>query len=221
MKSVLSILLLLPLVSWAAEPALKPTVLENDILWVRVNHAEGDLSAQLHAVLPTNALVGLVLDFRYADGTNAMPGNDFQNRRQPVVLLINQQTTGAALDLAEQLRHRKAALVIGTTNAPAQLPPDLAVTVPAAGERPLFENPYTPWPPTNAVPAGTNSMLALVDHMSEAELVRQRVKDGDTDEETEATTPRPTPVRPVIHDPVLARAVDFLRAQAALHPARG
>jgi hypothetical protein len=222
MKSVLSILLLLPLVSWAAEPALKSTVLENDILWVRVNRAEGDLSAQLRVAQPTNTLIGLVLDFRYADGTNALSGNDLQSGHLPVVLLVNQQTTGAALDLAEQLRHSKAGIVIGTSNSPAQLPPDVTVTVPAAGEQKLFENPFTPWPSTNAVPAGTNNnMLALVDHISEAELVRQRVKDGEADDETAAATPRSAPARTVIQDPVLARAVDFLRALAALHPRRG
>jgi hypothetical protein len=57
-----------------------------------------------------------------------------------------------------------------------------------------------------------------VDHTSEAELVRKRVKDGD---ETDAASPRAEPPQPVVRDPALARAIDLLKALAALHPARG
>jgi hypothetical protein len=71
-----------------------------------------------------------------------------------------------------------------------------------------------------AKPAGTNDFLPFVDHMSEADLVRIRMKDGEDNAKASAL-PRPAPVRPVIRDPALARAVDLLKALAALHPAHG
>ena len=67
--------------------------------------------------------------------------------------------------------------------------------------------------------SATNELLAFVDHTSEADLVRKRIKDGEDD--GEATQPRVEPPQPVIRDPALARAVDLLKALAALHPARG
>ena len=60
----------------------------------------------------------------------------------------------------------------------------------------------------------------LRDHMSEAELVSKRIKDGEG-EYNPALASRAEPVTPVIRDPALARAVDLLKAVAALHPARG
>jgi hypothetical protein len=61
--------------------------------------------------------------------------------------------------------------------------------------------------------------MAFVDHTSEAELVRKRIKDGD--DEGDVATPRAEPLQPVIRDPALARAADLLKALAALHPAQG
>ena len=67
--------------------------------------------------------------------------------------------------------------------------------------------------------SGTNNLLAIVDHTSEAELVRKRIKDGD--EGGDLPTPRAEPAQPVIRDPALARAVDLLKALAVLHKPRG
>ena len=67
--------------------------------------------------------------------------------------------------------------------------------------------------------SATNDLLAFIDHTSEADLVRKRIKDGEGD--GEISTPRAEPPQPVIRDPALARAVDLLQALAALHPARG
>jgi hypothetical protein len=54
--------------------------------------------------------------------------------------------------------------------------------------------------------------------MSEAELVRNHVKDGEDDEIQPTTRTEPPPV---IRDPALARAVDLLKALAIVRPARG
>jgi hypothetical protein len=59
-----------------------------------------------------------------------------------------------------------------------------------------------------------------VDHMTEAELVHRKIKDGE-DASDEMLSPRPAPPQPVIRDPALARAVDLLKALAILQPVRG
>ena len=82
------------------------------------------------------------------------------------------------------------------------------------------DNPYArPAAKTPRALSGTNSLLAFVDHTSEAELVRKRIKDGDDD--GSATMPRVEPAQPVIADPALARAVDLLKTLAALQKSRG
>jgi hypothetical protein len=65
----------------------------------------------------------------------------------------------------------------------------------------------------------TTNFVPYIDHTSEADLVREKIKDGDEDENTAPT--RAVPSKPVIRDPALARAVDFLKALAILQPARG
>ncbi len=58
----------------------------------------------------------------------------------------------------------------------------------------------------------------FIDHTSEADLVREKIKDGEQDEDSEP--PRPAePQKPYIHDPVLARAVDLIKALAVMQPA--
>ena len=61
-------------------------------------------------------------------------------------------------------------------------------------------------------------MLPFVDHMSEAELVRKKIKDGEGED---SPAPRTEPATPVIRDPALARAVDLLKALAILPKQRG
>ena len=68
--------------------------------------------------------------------------------------------------------------------------------------------------------AATNDLLPFVDHLSEADLVRQKVKDGEDDEDAEPAE-RPTPPKPVIRDPVLARAVDLLKGLAVVRMQHG
>jgi hypothetical protein len=93
------------------------------------------------------------------------------------------------------------------------------VTVSSADEIKFLADPfYNPAPQKSPTPAATNEFLPFVDHTSEADLVRQRVKDG---EEDDSATPRTAPAQPVIRDPALARAVDLVKALAALKQARG
>jgi hypothetical protein len=162
-----------------------------------------------------------VLDLRFADGDDLAAAKAtaslFASKKQPLAILVNSQTRGAAATLASTLRESRDGLVFGS--ATADLKPDVAVTVKAADERALYQNPYeaTELSVTNAGP-NTNSFSPFIDHTSEADLVRAKIKDGEQDEDFQPSQPS-EPQKPFIHDPVLARAVDLLKALTILHPA--
>jgi len=208
----------------AAADAVRGDLLDGSVLRCRVNTVTDGLAAQLAAARSTNVLAGLVLDLRFAGGPDAPAagGSFFATNRIPLVILVNGQTTGAATALAIRLRAAGRGLVIGSPEAMPR--PDIAVTVSADTEKQLQADPYLT---VSNAPAGaggrpavavTNDWLAFVDHTSEAELVRKRVKDGEDDRDP-AATPR-TPAPPVIQDPALRRAVDLLKALASLQPPR-
>lgn len=208
------------LAAGAAEPPVKISVLDGAVLCVRASRVPENVREQIRAAAPTNHLSGTVLDLRFADGAATNAADYFTRRKSPLVILVNSQTRGAAAALAAQLRTADAAVLIGSTNPPGLLSPDIAVATDLDDEKKFQDNPFF----TNAAnPAGalsaTNNLLAFVDHTSEAELVRKRIKDGDDD--GDITTPRTEPAQPVIHDPALARAVDLLKALAVLHKPRG
>ena len=204
----------------AAEPAV--TLLETNVLRVRVSQLTENFAEQLRAATPTNAVIGRILDLRSADGdpsATASAATCFAANKVPLVILVDRQTDGAALALAKSLRAAGAGLVIGETNARIQ--PDICVALRAGDATIFLENPYAKMTmaPAAAMSA-SNGLLPYVDHTSEADLVRRRVKDGEETNEA-SDTPRLEPTQPVIHDPVLARAVDLLKALAVLKPARG
>ena len=223
MKKGLILLLATALSALAAGPALKISVLDNDVLCVRPGGGPEDLATQLRGLRTTNQVSGTVLDLRFADGgSNSLAAVEtyFSGRNTPLMILVNAQTRGPAATLTAQLRSRGAAMVIGPTNAAPAILPDITVAVVAEDEKRFQENPYyTPDSPAQTAGA-TNSLLPFVDHMSEAELVRKKVKDGG-DDGNAVSMPRPVPGRPILRDPALARAVDLLRALAVLHPAHG
>jgi hypothetical protein len=203
----------------AADPLLKVSVLDNTVLCVRASRVPEDMRDQIRAAaLPTH-LAGTVLDLRFADDAATNAADYFIHRKSPLVILVNGQTSGAAATLAAQLRASAAAVLIGSTNSPADLVPDIVVAVSADDERRFQDNPFlkTPADPFSTL-SGTN-LLAFVDHTSEAELVRKKIKDGD--DEGDLATPRAEPPQPIVRDPALARATDLLKALAALHAVRG
>jgi len=196
-------------------------ILDGSVLRYRVSTVTDGLAAQLAAARPTNAFTGVVLDLRFAGGPDAATvGGIFSGTNQPpLVILVNGQTTGAAAALATRLRLAGRGLVIGSPSASPH--PDIAVQVGADTEKKFLADPYLA---ASNAPAGgpavtvTNDWLAFVDHTSEAELVRKRVKDGEDDSDP-AATPR-TPAPPAIQDPALRRAVDLLKSLASLQPPR-
>jgi hypothetical protein len=202
-----------------AEPSV--SVLENTVLYVRPGRVTENLPEQLRSLQPTNQTVGTVLDLRFADGDSgvAAAAKLFSAKKLPLVILVDGETRGAAAELALDLRAVKAGIIIGSTNAPEKISPDIAVKVSADAEKDFLENPFAP-PATNAITSlsPTNDLMPFVDHVNEAQLVRDKIKDGD---ESDAPTARPEPVQPVIRDPALARAVDLLKALAILKQSRG
>ena len=126
--------------------------------------------------------------------------------------------------------------------------PDIAVAVNADDERAFLENPYgTPAQNNISSKAASNSFLPFVDHTSEADLVLQKQHDGktigtsefhsrDTDlpgpglirrpggddagDEDSAPSRAAEPQKPVIRDPVLARAVDLIKSLAVVRKSR-
>ena len=191
------------------------SLVETNVLRIRVNRLTENFAAQLAAAMPTNAVLGRILDLRGAGGDLAATAEHcFSGAPTPLVILVDGQTAGAATALARQLRAAGAGIVMGSPDSPIR--PDIAVASRAADEKVFLQNPYATIP-TNPVGtlSATNELLTYVDHTSEAELVRRRVKDGEDD----SNSPRAEPAQPVLRDPVLARAVDLLKALAILHPA--
>ena len=128
------------------------------------------------------------------------------------------------------------------------LQPDIAVTVSADDERAFWENPYaSPAQNNNSPGVATNNLLPFMDRISEADLVLQKQHDGKTigtsefhtrdmdlpgpglirrpggdnaGDEDSAPARAAEPQKPVIRDPVLARAVDLIKGLAVVHQSR-
>jgi len=170
----------------------------------------------------TTNFSSVILDLRFTDGNTATAKTAtsvFSPGKFPLVILVNRQTRGAAGQLAAQLQAAGTGIVIGGTNG--TILPDITLSVNPAQEKAFQDNPYfTATTNQTGTLSGTNALLSLVDHMSEAELVSKRIKDGEG-EYNPAPASRAKPIAPIIRDPALARAVDLLKAVAALHPARG
>lgn len=123
------------------------------------------------------------------------------------------------------------------------LKPDITMTVDADDERAFWQNPYgTLAAGTNVAKTATNSFLPFVDRTSEADLVRQQQKSGklinlpapvkparnptridsdDNENDDGAASSRAAEApRPVLRDPVLARAVDLVKGLAVVRGVR-
>jgi hypothetical protein len=207
------------LTAGAVEPGVKVSVLDNAVLCVRATHVPEDVPDQIRAAAVPQHLAGAVLDLRFADAAAGNAAGYFIHRKLPLVVLVNSQTSGTAAALATELRQSAAAILIGSTNVPAdsasgELKPDIVVDVSAAEEKKFQEDPFLRTA-ESLDGLQTTNLLAFVDHTSEADLVRKHIKDGDDDGEPEA--PRVEPKQPVVRDPALARAIDLLEAVAALN----
>jgi hypothetical protein len=199
----------------------KSAVLEDDVAYLRVGHVEKNLTDEIGAaqlaLAATNEIAGTILDLRFADGGNLeaaqTTANLFASKKLPLAILVNGDTRGAAAKLAAELREARAGLIFGSST---EVKPDIAATVKIEDERKFLENPYaaTAQSETNSTGA-TNNFMPFVDHTSEADLVREKIKDGDEDENS-APPHAAEPQKPFIRDPVLARAVDLIKGLAVV-----
>ena len=213
----------------AAAALVRAVVLENDIFYLRASHVGTNLAGEIRsaqgALAATNKIIGTVLDLRFADGDNSEAAKAaadlFAAKKLPLAVLTDGETRDAAVQLAESLRNARAGLIFGSatsgTKSLAPIQPDIAVKVSPEDERVFMENPYAA-PAANETnsPAATNNLLPFVNHTSEADLVRAKIKDGDEDESL-PTARQTEPPKPFIRDPVLARAVDLIKGLAIVH----
>jgi hypothetical protein len=216
----------------AAAPLAKSAILEGNVAYLRVGQVEKNLADEIRAaqsaLAVSNEIAGTVLDLRFADGDDSDSAKAiadlFASKKLPLAILVNGQTRGAAAALAADLRAARAGLIFESVAGSAQtnsqttalMHPDIAVVAGTENERALMENPYAAPAPngTNSL-AATNNLLPLVDHTSEADLVRAKIKDGGGLEPVPAEH-APVPQKPFIRDPVLARAVDLIKGLAVL-----
>ena len=144
-------------------------------------------------------------------------------------LIIGNSTAGLAMTTmdfplknGEQLRIATSPVKLGNGAAISHVSPDIAVTVNPDDERAYMKNPYVTLARDDASAAiATNDFMPFVDHTSEADLVQEKLKDGD-DSGPPAPAPAKAAPKPVsvIQDPVLARAVDLIKGLAIVHESR-
>lgn len=201
-------------------------IFEHDVAYLRVGVVEKNLAEEIQsartALTATNKIIGTVLDLRFAGGDDlesAKAAADlFAAKKLPLAILVNGETSGAAVKLAADLRDARAGLILG--NPADHLQPDISVPVSAAAEKGFFQNPFGTLAQEDANSIGTtNNFLPFVDHTSEADLVREKIKDGDEDENS-APPPNAEARKPFIRDPVLARAVDLIKGLAVVRQSR-
>jgi hypothetical protein len=202
------------------------SVLESNVAYLRVGDVAKNLPEEIQsaqtAMAATNRIAGTVLDLRFADGDDLAAATAtadlFAAKKLPLVILVNGKTHGAAAALATALRETRDGLVLGS--ATADLKPDIAVAVKIADEKQYLKNPYAALAQSETNAADTNHFGAFIDHTTEADLVREKIKDGEQDEDSEPPKPA-EPQKPYIHDPVLARAVDLIKALAVVRSSHG
>ena len=162
-----------------------------------------EIRAAQTALAVSNKIAGTVLDLRFADGDDldsAKAAADlFASKKLPLAILVNGQTSGAAATLAAELREARAGLIFESVAGPAQTNRETAALARRTSLWPSARRTNAPsWKiPTRCQrrtkptrPAATNNLLPFVDHTSEADLVRAKIKDGDEIEPSAAAANR-------------------------------
>lgn len=151
-------------------------------------------------------------------------------RQTAAGLILGNTTAGRAmvaqefpLKDGEKLRIATSPIVLGDgSSVPAQgLKPDIAVEVNSADERAYYADAFKaiPRPNTGNLSLSGTNLAATTNRnirrprFNEAELVRERREGASLDAEDEKDT---EPEKPVVHDPVLARALDLLKGLAVV-----
>ena len=210
----------------------KSAILEGNVAYLRVGQVGKNLADEIRAaqgaLAVSNKIAGTVLDLRFTDGNDfnsaKATADLFASKKMPLAILVNGGTRGEAVALAAILREAHEGLIFGSatqgTRTAGPIQPDIVVAVGPEDERAVMENPYaTPTQIETNAPEATNNLLPFVDHTSEADLVRARIKDGDGFEPVPVQRAS-EPLKPFIRDPVLARAVDLIKGLAIVHAPR-
>jgi len=144
-------------------------------------------------------------------------------------LIIGNPTAGLAMTTMDfplnngaQLRIATSPVKLGNGAVISRVSPDIAVAVNPADESAYLKDPYLALGRNDdSAAVTTNDFLSFVDHTSEADLVREKLKTGD-DAGPSGLKPAKTAAKtaPVIQDPVLARAVDLIKGLAIVHESR-
>ena len=124
----------------------------------------------------------------------------------------------------ERLRIATSPIVMGDGSSVSSqgLKPDIAVEVSSADEREYYADAFKVIPrPNSASSSLSRTNLAAATNrnnrrprFNEAELVRERREGATLDDDV--TEKEPEPEKPVVHDPVLARALDLLKGLAVV-----
>lgn len=154
-------------------------------------------------------------------------------RQNKAALLIGGATAGEAYAYKEfplaggqRLRIATGTVKLGDGSAmPAQgVTPDIATGASAADERAWQADPYKDLSRGGASPgagAASSSTNNVRKRINEAELVRRQREGQNPDEESPVLRPRETePVKPLVRDPALARAIDLLKGLAVVRQFR-
>jgi len=183
-------------------------------------------------------------------GESARANPDSRKLSGPVMILVNRATSGAAEALAAVLRENKAGLLIGAQTAgkaavskeiklstghllwlaAAQvktgggqvltgngLKPDIAVALTDSEEEAYLKDPYATFSASGVADTNKTNRPRL----TEADLVRLKREGFDIENGHDLRPLRPAePAKPVIKDPVLARALDLLKALAVVQSSK-
>lgn len=157
-------------------------------------------------------------------------------RQGRMAVLLGTNTAGEAclyhdfpLSTGQRVQVATATVRLGDSQAlpPAGLQPDIVIEVTPQSEKVHFADAFAPKPgmetsevtATNQTLAGSTNRLARR-RINEAELVRAQREGREPGDETNRTS-RPEPIRPLITDPALARALDILKGLALVQQFRG
>ncbi len=143
-------------------------------------------------------------------------------------LILGSTTAGQAtmdqvfpLKTGQSLRIATAGIKLanGTSLGAGGLDPDISVAVTVDDEKAFYEDPYREATRGGGLAAGTGGTGARAarTRASEADLIRDRKNNPGREVDYGATGARvPEPEKPVVRDPVLARALDLLKVIAVL-----
>src|SRR5271154_5852871 len=115
---------------------LKSSILENGVAYLRVGDVGKKLPDEIqsaeNALATTNKIAGTVLDLRLAGGDDVDSAKSVADwltqEKLPVAILTDNETRGAAIALAKDLRDARAGLIFGSST---NVSPDISVSVSA------------------------------------------------------------------------------------------